>query len=542
MKARLSNIQINATNLELDDKIWEALKTPLTHRKGYKLNSNVVKLPAYFYRFIGIKEDEEAYYDEILRLHKELMFLGPLYLNVSNGFTKDIGVKIQSVLCNIKEGSLTNDIGFLMQKVDQNSLLKGFNNLYFGEQVKNNLKVVLEYYKNIAKGEVKLNEILAYLIYWANFYIPNLTVNYDYEELNPKVIYYGKVYEEESLFLILLWTLGIDVLYFCTEDDEVFKKVDPNNTFSREVIYSKRCSIKELPKTFTERIGTVAYGAKEELDRILYNDKGNFYRPWQFSDYKVKPITLKTTFEEIFIWMKEPGSMRQGWKVENDTVYIPNIFGKIIGTKENGEDYFRLIDNIINEKNTIFVDKLPIIDYTHLEYSKFNEVYPKDSLYFDVNKMINSSWWRYGELRMGMQRALGEAIKELCLNPVIYNKQNEKARDFQVEIFSVLINSIDKKFQELLQSFDYTEAIPKIVIYNNEQNGNVSMEDCVLLTLLNYMGIDIFVFNPSGYSDIENYIYEDLYDTHTLDKMRFNLGFRKPKEKKKGIFQRIFGF
>lgn len=541
MKATISNIQINSKNLQLDDKIWEALKTPLKQRVGYNISSNVVKLPAYFYRFIGIKENEEEYFDELVRTHKELMFLGTLYLGVSSGFKRDISVKVQSVLCNLNEKNFINDISFLIQKADENSLFPKLNNIYFKDQIKNNLKVVLEYYKNIVNEEVKLNEILAFLIYWINLYIPSLILNYDYEEYNPKVVYYGKVTEEEGLFLILLWTLGMDVFYFCTEEDEVFSKIDPYNTFSREVLYSKRCDIRDLPESFTNRIATTAYEAREELDKILYNEETNFYRPWQFSDYKVKAVTLKSTYEEIFIWMKEKGSIRSGWRASNNTVYIPNIFAKVIGTDENVEEYFKNIDKILEGKNVLFIDKLPIIEYTHLEYGKLNQVYPKESLYFDVDNMINSYWWPYKELRIGLQRALGEAIKELCLNPIIYNKQNENARDFQVEIFSVLINNLDKKFQELLQSFDYSEEVPKIVIFNNEQNGNLSMEDCIMLALLNYMGVDIFIFNPSGYSDIENYIYKDLYDIHTLDKMRFNLEFRKPKSKKKGFFQKIFG-
>lgn len=540
MKATVSNMQINANNLQLDDKIWEALKTPLTQRKGYKISSNVVKIPAYFYRFIGIKENEEEYFDEIIRTHKELMFLGTLYLSVSSGFKRDVGIKVQSVLCNMKEENLINDISFLIQKAEENNLFANIKNIYFKDQIKNNLKVVLEYYKNIIKEDIRLNEILAFLVYWINLYIPSLILNYDYKEYNPKVIYYGKAKEEEGLFLILLWTLGMDVLYFSTEEDEVFSKIDPYNTFSREVLYSRRCNIKDLPESFKNRIATTAYETREELDKILYNEETNFYRPWQFADYKVKAVTLKTTYEESFIWMKEKGSIRSGWKAGNNTVYIPNIFAKVIGTNEDLEEYFKSIDKVLSEKNTLFIDKLPIIEYTHLEYGKLNQIYPKDSLYFDVDKMINSHWWPYKELRIGLQRALGENIKELCLNPVIYNKQNENARDFQVEIFSVLINNLDKKFQELLQSFDYSEEVPKVLIFNNEQNGNLSMEDCIMLTLLNYMGVDIFIFNPSGYSDIENYIYKELYDIHTLDKMSFNLEFRKPKGKK-NLFQRIFG-
>ena len=540
VKANLSNLQINAQNLELDDRVWEDLKIPLKKRKGFKINSSVVTVPAYFYRFIGIKENEEEYFDELLRIDRELKFLGTLYLKITEGFSRDVAIKIQSNLYNLKNNN-SNNISEMIQKAEQFGLFPSLNNIQFKEQVKNNLKVVLEYYSRLHSESNDINEIFVLILNWINIYLPLLIINYDYEQLNPKVLYYGKITEEEGLFLFLLWTLGIDVMYYTTEEDSIFKKIDPCNSFSREVVFSKRCPLKKLPESFNDRMNTTAFGAKEELDKILYGEENNFYRPWQFADYNVNAVTLKTTFEEIFIWIKENASVRQGWKVANNTVFIPNIFAKIRGVKEDIETYFEYIEEMKKEKNTILINKLPIVDFAPLEYGKFMEVYPKESLYFDVDKMINSSWWPYKELRTGVQRALGERIKELCINPVIYNRENENVRDFQVEIFSVLIHGMDKKFIQLLQGFDYPEDVPKIIIYNNEQNGNLSLEDCIILTLLNYMGLDIIIFNPSGYNDIENYIYKELYDVHNLDKMMFNLKLRKPEEKNKGFFRRLFG-
>lgn len=539
VKANESNLQINAQNLDLSDKVWEDLKRILKLRKGFKISSQVVTVPAYFYRFIGIKENNEEYFDDILRIDRELKFLGTLYLKITEGFSRDISIKIQSVLYGIK--NFSNDINILIQNAEENNLFSQFNNTSMKEQIKNNLKVVLDYYLRLKGDSDGIINKFGLMVYWINKYIPSLLINYNYDEMNPKVLYYGKITEEEGLFLFLLWTLGIDVIFYSTEEDNVFKTIDPYNSFSREVTFSKRCSLKELPDSFSERINTTAFGAKEELDKILYNEDTNFYRPWQFTEYDIDNVTLKTTFEEIFIWANEKASIRQGWKAQNKKVYIPNIFAKVRGVSEDIEQYFKYIQDFREKKNVKFINKLPMLEFVKLEYSKLNEIYPANSDYFDVDRMINSSWWPYNELRTGVQRALGENIRELCLNPIIYNKQNDSMRDFQVEIFSVLINGMDKGIMELLQGFDYPEEVPKIIIYNNEQNGNLSMEDCILLTLLNYMGLDIIIFNPSGYNDIENYIYSEVYDVHTLDKMSFNLKLRKPVEEKKGFFKKLFG-
>ena len=63
---------------------------------------------------------------------------------------------------------------------------------------------------------------------------------------------------------------------------------------------------------------------------------------------------------------------------------------------------------------------------------------------------------------------MAEKIKEVTLHPIVYNVDNQPTRDFQVDIFSVLVN-LDKSILQLLQSFDYPEEVPKIVIYNNEK-------------------------------------------------------------------------
>ncbi|WP_443663763.1 YceG family protein, partial [Clostridium sp.] len=109
----------------------------------------------------------------------------------------------------------------------------------------------------------------------------------------------------------------------------------------------------------------------------------------------------------------------------------------------------------------------------------------------------------------------------------------------QVDIFSVLIN-LDKEILELLQSFDYPEEVPKIVIYNNEENGNLSFEDCIMLAFMDSMGIDIIIYNPSGYNDIENFINPDQYDIHRLENVSFKLHFKKNADKKKGFFKNLF--
>ncbi|KYH35589.1 hypothetical protein CLTEP_05330 [Clostridium tepidiprofundi DSM 19306] len=543
-KWSLNKLEIKAINSEINENIIRSLMTPVASRKNFKYNSYVVTIPIYFYRFIGIKENEEKFYTDIAKLDRELRALGSLYLRVSDGLNRDISISIQNAISDVwnrcvKDGNIDSEQMFIF--LDSNNLFPKIKNVTLSKQIKSNLRALVDYYLKSNK-DIDINKfkiMMNYMIHWINHYCKELFDKFNYSEMNPKVLFYGDISIDEIFFLIFLSTLGCDVLYFNTNETGSFDKIDKLNYFSREILYHKRAKIRPFPETINKRVGTAAFKAKKEIGDMLFSEESKFYRPWQFAEYRVNAVTLKTTYEEIFIWAKEKAYIRDGWNVSNNEVYIPNIFAKVSGTHDDIDKYWKEIDSILNQKQVKFYNKLPITAPIHMEYGKFNEVhimYGDSSI--DVNKMINSSWWKYRELRTGLQISIAEKINELCTNPVIINRENEDFSDFQVEIFSVLIN-LDTSIMQMLQGNDYPQEVPKIVIYNNEKNGNLSFEDCVMLAFMNYMGIDIIIFNPSGYNDIENYIYSDLYDVHILENMRFELDFQK-YDNKKGFFKRLF--
>ncbi|SHH78797.1 Putative component of 'biosynthetic module' [Clostridium collagenovorans DSM 3089] len=544
-KWSLNNLEIAEINAEIENEILSNVKLPVRARKGFKENSSIIYIPRYFYRFIGVMEKEEEYFEHISKIDLELRCYADLYLKITNGFERNIAFNINEQLNKVwNQVNIDNflDTTLIMDLMESNGILPSFPNRTLNRQIKNNFKGLMDYYyfNNRDVEKDKLKKIIGFIVSWINLYLYDLFKQFEYRDTNPKILFYGAITEEECLFLTLLATLGCDVLYFNSHDGEVFKSVDKVSAFSKEVCYSKKVDIPPFPIAMADRKETTAYNAREDLKKVLHSEESLFYKPWQLSEYELSSITLKTTYEELFIWGTEEAYLRDGWVASKGKVVVPNIFAKIRGTHEDVEKYWEDISKILKQENTKFYNKLPIIDYTHLEYSKFGEVYPKNSAReFDVKKLINSSWWKYGELRLGLQYSIALAIKEMCLSPVIKNINNDEFRDFAVEIFSVLIN-LENQFMELLQAFDYPQKVPKVVIYNNEQNGNLSFEDCVLLAFLNKLGVDIFIFNPSGYSDVERYTFDNVYDVHNLEKMRFNLAYRKFK-KKKSFIQKIFG-
>lgn len=547
-KKIFDRLDIEAINAELTDDITRDLKTPVRDRRGFKFNSYTITIPRYFYRFIGIKSTEEEYYDNLYKLDRDMKSFTKIYLRFDKGLDRNISISMQNKLNDIwSKLNLTDDIDCsnIISQLENNGLFPSLNNAAFTLQIKNYFKVMLEYYvrtsPDMTANEFKL--LVNYGVYWLNIYMKELFENFSYDYINPKVLYYGDITSEEAFFLVFLSTLGCDVLYYNPEQSGAIASVDKFNVFSREIAYIHKSKAKDFPSELRDRVKTTAYSAREELNKTLFDEGGSFYRPWQFVDYDIKAVTMRTTYEEINLWAKEKALIRDGWKVERGTVYIPNIFAKVSGTHQDTEKYLKDINEILNQKKAVFVNKLPIIEVVPLEYGKLEQVYPqRGGDGFDVEKLMKAPWWKYKELRKGLQRAIAEKIKELCINPVVHNVDNQEFRDFQVDIFSVLINLSPAMFN-LLQDFDYPEEVPKIVVYNNEKNGNLSYEDCIILSFMNAMGVDIIIYNPSGYNDIEEFIYPDIYDVHHLEKMSFNLDFKRfATVEKKGFFKNIFGF
>jgi hypothetical protein len=543
-KNNMNDIEIKAINAELTDQIMKDLTTPIKQRKGFDFNSSTVTVPRYFYRIIGYKTTEDEYYDNLYSFNRQLSSFNGLYYKFDKGLNRNIDMNLQNKIDTIFTKCLVGgilDTSLLISYINDQGIMNNDIHNVSSLQIKGNFKGILDYYlssmPNVVYADVKV--LISYVFYWINLYVKNIYSKFSFDNVNPKILYYGNISKEEVFFLILLGSLGCDILYFNPESTGTFTEIDRVNAFSKEILYNNRSGIKAYPDSLRERVKTSAYNAREEINKTLFSEDSKFYRPWQFADYNIEAVTLKTTYEEINIWAKENAVMRDGWKIEGGTVFIPNIFAKVNGTHEDIEKYLKEINEIANQKIAKFYIDLPIHEVVPLEYGKLEQIYPsKYGREFDTEKLLKASWWKYKELRTGLQRNIAEKIKELCLNPIVKSSENVDLRDKQVDIFSVLIN-LDMKHLQILQGFDYPGEVPKIIIYNNEENGNISYEDSIMLLFMNAMGVDIIIYNPSGYNDIEEYLSEDVYDIHRMEKLSFNLKFRKPIEKK-GFFKNLF--
>lgn len=104
---------------------------------------------------------------------------------------------------------------------------------------------------------------------------------------------------------------------------------------------------------------------------------------------------------------------------------------------------------------------------------------------------MNSHWWPHKRLPEGLQHGIAEAIIHTCESEMCKPIAKETKQDVALYVFAQL-SQIPPNILEQLEKFDYSQDVPKIVIFNNEKSGELTRSDAVLLLFLNQIGVDVF--------------------------------------------------
>ncbi len=379
----------------------------------------------------------------------------------------------------------------------------------------------------------RLNNKGITLVCWLNRYGPRLFAR-PWQEKLPVFLFYGAYNQNEALLLRTLAGMPVDVAVFCPDLSASLSIEDGR--------LLKKCFSKSMPAgRFPEqekkvRAATVAYEAERELDTMLYQDTGLF-RPNQFM--KSAPVTLKTTCEEIGIYWKQEAKYRPFFEEDGQRVRVPVIFAKISGVKDgNVKAYWQEIESRLTE-NTLLITKLP-----RLKDTDPNPVKPHVTSFFrngklQVDRIKNHASYQYDYLSEKTQNYILDKIQELIsLDWIRYSGQG-----IQYTILSVLLN-LDKNVVRLIQKFDFTREIPKLIIVNVGEE-MCSLEDTIYTAFLNLVGFDILLYVPTGYRTIEKYLKEDIMEEHQAGGYLFDLTvprLRMPSGKggTQSIFSKLF--
>jgi hypothetical protein len=305
-----------------------------------------------------------------------------------------------------------------------------------------------------------------------------------------------------------------------------------------------------------DRVETEAYKVNSEIEDKIYKEDSYFYKPWQFAAYELNARTLKTTYEEIYIWGSQQAMFRPGFMIEQKKVYISSVFAKVSGVHRSKRRYRKEVKALRKAPNTLFFPSFPL--FKAMAPKTVNKAYHSvldSSGYIDKRKLLNSPSWKYRQLRTSVQGLIADKIIDFCyltrfknyelwsdipkksmlnnitdflqnFDIIINLNSNDKSYEgAKIKVFDIL-NDIEEPLIKLLARFDYPFNVPKIIVYNNGSKfSKITFADAVKLAFMNSLGIDVIVYNPAGYNDIEDFIREGYYDGFRLEEVAFNFKY-----------------
>ncbi|MBT2695039.1 hypothetical protein J7E32_18755 [Bacillus sp. ISL-55] len=521
------------------DNWLELLTTPASERPFYKKDGGLMHIGQVKAVFIGIPHDEVEYYNQLYAyVHSNgLILLNDLLLNNSMDFAQ---IKSNQKITEIY-GEQQLSIKQFVELLVQENLLPTSENFLINRQIKEALIKMIELNLRNEKDGLVSKEFISILndvIWWTFHHLNHHLKKANPEEGMPAFLWYGNYRKSHQYLLYFLIELGCDLVTFTPAGNDVLAitSLDWEKPFVH--IFPETGIPKPFPIEKSMQTTTVAYRASKEIENILNYEGTVFYKPWQLRDYVPKAITLKTTYDELFIVSREKAMIRPYFEVENRTVKIPSLFAKINGVTSNRREYWNRLHGLILQENTYLVKSLPFSPGTNNDFRfHFRKSLDHDGL-LNPEKMTGAHYWKYNHLPSGLQKGLASAIRNICAAPKLKPRNSEKEDDVKVYLFNQAMQ-IPEFILKILQKFDYSENVPKLIVFNNQLNGSLTRPDAALLLLLNQLGVDLVIYNPAGHNDIEKYIDKGAFVSHWLEDVVFEQELKEPSALKKVIFQGI---
>lgn len=531
----VSNSKLQPVLLDINEENWlDLLGKPLYSRENYKIENGTYIFGQLVGQFLGVPEKVDDYFNHLYDIvHDPKLKIHLLTRdNMEKYISQENFHELQKIyLANKKyHFSIDKILALLAGK----QLLPMTSNEKLNNHIRNAIarvlnKFILEHKEGLL--DTSFRRVFIDMIKWSHHYLDKWFNNTIIEKEMPKVLWYSDGTESNIYFLYCLKYLGCDLFIFNTSGKSLLMESDGEESIYVHSYTNKVDSI-PFPK-LKNRKETIAFKASKEIEKVIYDDETIFYKPWQFHSYIPKALTLKTTYDEIFLLLKEKAFIRPYFSIENNEIRIPNIFAKVSGISEDKNDYWQKIENITSYELILLEKKFPFTSTISIKHEYFDESMSNNGM-LNPKKVMMSKWWKYSHLPEGLQFGMATAISRLCADPKLKLAPNETKRDIQLFLFSQA-TSLPVKFIELLQKYDYAQEVPRVILYHNEKNGKLSRADASILLLLNELGIDILLYNPTRTKDLENYIEDSYFDIHWLEEIALDQEFKDIT-----VFQRFF--
>lgn len=464
--------------------------------------------------------------------------------------------------------SLNTTVDMTARSLAQNELLQNplpltaslAHNQLFTEALRLTLDAAKDYPS--FKENAALEELKEDLFLWAKTYIA--AIDFGNTDI-PKCMYYGDLTLKEAYFLMLLAFIGFDVVYFNPCSQTLLESIDKDD-MSQIIILGNPTPVmvpfKERIQqgVVIDKVTTYAKQAMNELNDNLYGDCG-IYRPWQFAHGTTSPVIMDAIIEDTLTYWSEPATLRPGFKTAGDIVYTPVFFNKISGIYKDRMAYYELVQKLKTAPLIAFMENLNLCstDFSSFSYMQskainYHNVGTSDTSFnardlatlkpcINADGSINSDALKSHAL-FGKWASLRLETIQFLIGKLIEFTTGTKAALFafpfreteQLTLIAAVLN-MDKDILSLIDRYDFTTQIPKLVLY---LNGTMpcDLKTALLLGFLHTCGLDIVILSPNGTSNVNSMISPRFISDIKLEDMVNDFNIKSPP--KKGFFDRLF--
>lgn len=485
-----------------------------------KLVCTPTTIPVYFTAYIGL-DDETTYQNSLFTAKEELAAKGKQHVLLTE-LRKPSYQEAEEYYSISK----TNDSAMIRQFTDRIIINDNIGRSVIAK------KAFIEALNSINSNN--LYNTAVQLSVWFKL----VTSQFDFYKSDiPMIIYYGPITPVEFTFLNMMSKSGMDVFYF--NPDKSILQLVKSMDFQDLTIIERKDSQAGMPfpdRLIKTKLATTAYDAERSLDSILYSDN-TMFRTHQYSYSRNQ--TLKTTYEELGLMWHQQSMYRTGFDSKNNYVIVPNLFAKINGIpKGDVQAYYKEISFKLAPMS-VYYHKIPFFKpVSSINRDAASKVSSGKKI--DIEALKNSPLNKYNYMADSIQYLIFSKMQEVIDSGFISVPDS----DIVPLVLTAGLN-IPNNLLQLIQKFDFTKDIPKIVIVSSGKHTFEAFE-CILLTLFNLIGFDIIIFTPTGYKNLETFIHPEAYQEFNHGEFKYDFipqNLRIPKEipqEKTSFFGRIF--
>lgn len=366
----------------------------------------------------------------------------------------------------------------------------------------------------------QLQRIFLDFVKWSNYYFPKWLEDSDFENAVPRILWYGPMKESEASFVYFLYLFGFDVVIF-EPDGKDYMKEHRIGGFPTEIL-AKDSELFDFPFDKPERVQTVTSQAQEMVQEHLYTDSALNY-PWKYAEYETRTRILNTTYDEIFILSGAQLHLREGFADKEKKVYLPVLFTKVEGISADVKDYAQKLNQLKYRELTHIATKFPLLPHQKSNM-QFHIRDASENGKLNPDKMMQLSIWPFKEMPLGAQQNIAKTMIRVIASDAILPTPGMSKQAHEQYLFGQMLLA-PTEIMRLYQQFDYSFTNPTIVVFKEEQSGEIQQQDAILLVFLNMLGFDVLIFNPDSSRSIEHFIKKDILSTTRLEKVSFNETF-----------------